>query len=77
MLLACALTSAAAWAAAEVPASALEKTYVARRVIYLLGTLDIDPDHPAPDKSCMAEADADLALRPESPVRCAGTRERF
>lgn len=35
----------------------LEKTYVARRVIYLLGTLDTNPNHPALDKSCMAEAE--------------------
>ncbi len=36
--------------------AALEKAYVARRVIYLLGTQDTNPDHPALDKSCMAEA---------------------
>lgn len=41
--------------AAQQPA-ALEQAYVARRVIYLLGTLDTNPDHPALDKSCMAEA---------------------
>jgi pimeloyl-ACP methyl ester carboxylesterase len=41
----------------EPTAAALEQAYVARRVIYLLGTLDIDPDHPALDKSCMAEAE--------------------
>jgi pimeloyl-ACP methyl ester carboxylesterase len=35
---------------------ALEKSYVARRVIYLLGTRDTNPDHPALDKTCMAEA---------------------
>jgi pimeloyl-ACP methyl ester carboxylesterase len=34
----------------------LERTYVARRVIYLLGTLDTNPEHPALDRSCMAEA---------------------
>lgn len=34
----------------------LEKTYVARRVIYLLGTQDTNPNHAAIDKSCMAEA---------------------
>jgi pimeloyl-ACP methyl ester carboxylesterase len=34
----------------------LEKTYVARHVIYLLGTKDTNPNHPALDKSCMAEA---------------------
>ncbi len=37
--------------------SALEASYVARRVIYLLGTKDTNPDHPALDKSCMAEAE--------------------
>ena len=36
-------------------ASALEKAYVSRRVIYLLGTRDTNPDHPALDKTCMAE----------------------
>ena len=35
----------------------LEKTYVGRRVIYLLGTEDTNPNHPALDKSCMAEAE--------------------
>jgi hypothetical protein len=34
----------------------LEKQYVTRRVIYLLGKLDTNPKHPALDKSCMAEA---------------------
>ncbi|MEN3289582.1 MAG: hypothetical protein V7634_3882 [Bradyrhizobium sp.] len=34
----------------------LEKAYVARHVIYLLGSRDTNPDHPALDKSCMAEA---------------------
>ncbi len=37
--------------------ASLEQTYVARRVIYLLGTLDTNPNHPALDKSCMAEAE--------------------
>jgi len=41
--------------AAPTPA-ALEQRYVEREVIYLLGTLDTNPDHPALDKSCMAEA---------------------
>jgi pimeloyl-ACP methyl ester carboxylesterase len=36
--------------------AALEQAYVARRVIYLLGTLDNDPNHKALDKTCMAEA---------------------
>jgi pimeloyl-ACP methyl ester carboxylesterase len=35
----------------------LEKTYVSRRVIYLLGTKDTNPNHPALDKSCMGEAE--------------------
>ncbi|WP_407156984.1 alpha/beta hydrolase [Bradyrhizobium sp. STM 3557] len=34
----------------------LEKAYAARHVIYLLGTKDTNPNHPALDKSCMAEA---------------------
>jgi pimeloyl-ACP methyl ester carboxylesterase len=34
----------------------LERAYVARQVIYLLGTKDTNPNHPALDKSCMAEA---------------------
>jgi pimeloyl-ACP methyl ester carboxylesterase len=36
--------------------AALEQAYVARRVIYLLGTLDNDPNQAALDKSCAAEA---------------------
>ena len=42
---------------ADATAAALEQAYVARRVIYLFGTLDTDPDHPALDKSCMAESE--------------------
>ena len=34
----------------------LERAYIARNLIYLLGTRDIDPHHPALDKSCMTEA---------------------
>ena len=34
----------------------LEGSYVKREVIYLLGQQDIDPQHPALDKSCAAEA---------------------
>ena len=37
--------------------AALEQRYVARQVIYLLGTRDTNPNHPALDKSCMAEAE--------------------
>lgn len=45
------------------PASdTLEKTYTARRVIYLLGTEDTDPNHPALDKTCMAEAQGPYRL---------------
>jgi len=35
---------------------ALKQTYAKRQVMYLLGTEDINPNHPALDKSCMAEA---------------------
>jgi len=35
---------------------ALEKAYLARRVIYLLGTADNDPDHHVLDKSCKGRA---------------------
>ena len=35
---------------------ASEQRYLTRRVIYLLGGADNDPNHPALDKSCMAEA---------------------
>ena len=44
-----------AYLAAPTPA-ALERSYVARRVIYLLGTNDTNPNHPALDKTCMGEA---------------------
>jgi len=44
-----------AYAAATSP-DELERRYVSRRVIYLLGTRDTNPNHPALDKSCMAEA---------------------
>ena len=44
-----------AYAASETPA-AFEKAYVSRRVIYMLGALDVDPNQPALNKSCMAEA---------------------
>jgi pimeloyl-ACP methyl ester carboxylesterase len=36
--------------------AALEQRYAERDVIYLLGTLDTNPNHPALDRSCMAEA---------------------
>ena len=42
---------------ADATIAALEQAYVARRVVYLLGALDNDPNHPALDKTCMAEAE--------------------
>lgn len=41
---------------ADATPAALEQRYVERDVIYLLGTLDTNPEHPALDKSCMAKA---------------------
>ena len=35
---------------------AIEQRYLTRRVIYMLGGADVDPNHSALDKSCMAEA---------------------
>jgi hypothetical protein len=49
------MTELPAYLAAEDPA-ALEAAYAARDVVYLLGTGDDDPNHPALDKTCMAEA---------------------
>lgn len=43
------------YVAASTPAK-LEQRYVARAVIYLLGTADTNPEQAALDKSCMAEA---------------------
>jgi pimeloyl-ACP methyl ester carboxylesterase len=37
-------------------AEQLEQAYVSRSIIYLLGQQDTDPNHPALDKSCAAEA---------------------
>ncbi|MCK3854042.1 alpha/beta hydrolase [Pseudomonas sp. W2Jun17] len=37
-------------------AQQLEKAYVSRDITYLLGQQDTDPNHPALDKSCEAEA---------------------
>lgn len=42
--------------AARASIPALEQSFAARSVVYLLGTADIDPNHPALDKTCMAEA---------------------
>lgn len=46
------------------PASpaALEQAYLGRDVTYLLGTADTDPNHPALDKTCMAEAQGPYRL---------------
>ena len=44
-----------AYAAKSSPAD-LEKDYARRDVIYLLGAKDTNPNHPALDKSCEAEA---------------------
>jgi hypothetical protein len=43
--------------ARESSPAAYEKTYALRDVIYLLGTGDTDPNHPALDKSCAGEAE--------------------
>lgn len=50
-----------AYAGAATPA-ALEQAYLGRDVIYLLGTADADPNHPALDKTCMAEAQGPYRL---------------
>ncbi len=42
--------------AGDANSTALERSYLARDVIYLLGTADTNPQHPALDRSCMAEA---------------------
>jgi pimeloyl-ACP methyl ester carboxylesterase len=44
------------------PVKALEDAYVQRRVTYLLGQLDTDPNHPVLDKSCPAEAEGPYRL---------------
>ena len=54
---------------AGVAPSALEARYVSRRVTYLLGQADTNPNHPALDKTCAAEA--------EGPYRLARGRAYF
>jgi pimeloyl-ACP methyl ester carboxylesterase len=49
------LTDLPAYAEGQTPAQ-LEDNYVQREIIYLLGQQDIDPNHPALDKSCEANA---------------------
>lgn len=44
-----------AYAEGQTPAL-LEENYVKRDIVYLLGQQDIDPNHPALDKSCEAKA---------------------
>jgi len=45
-----------------VPEAALEARYVSRNVTYLLGQADTNPNHPALDKTCMAEAQGPYRL---------------
>jgi len=49
------LTDLPAYADGQTPAQ-LEANYVQQDIVYLLGQQDIDPNHPALDKSCEAEA---------------------
>jgi hypothetical protein len=47
----------------------LESSYVTRDVVYMLGQRDVNPNHPALDKSCMGEA--------QGPYRLARGRSYF
>ncbi|WP_392891645.1 alpha/beta hydrolase [Pseudomonas migulae] len=49
------LSDLPAYAEGRTPAQ-LEENYVQRDIVYLLGQQDIDPNHPALDKSCEAKA---------------------
>ncbi|KNH19035.1 lipoprotein [Pseudomonas syringae] len=49
------LANLPAYADGQTPAQ-LEENYVKRDIVYLLGQQDIDPNHPALDKSCEAKA---------------------
>jgi pimeloyl-ACP methyl ester carboxylesterase len=40
----------------QVTAARAEATYVTQNIVYLLGTADVDPQHPELDRSCAAEA---------------------
>ncbi len=40
----------------------LQRAYAARRITYLLGTADTDPDHPELDRTCMGEAQGPTRL---------------
>lgn len=44
------------------PAAQLQENYLKREVVYLLGQQDIDPNHPALDKRCEAEAQGPYRL---------------
>ena len=48
--------------AAEANLAAIEQAYAARSVTYLWGGADTDPNHPALDKSCAAEAQGPYRL---------------
>jgi pimeloyl-ACP methyl ester carboxylesterase len=48
--------------ARQLPPQAYEDRYVKRDVVYLLGGLDTDPQHPALDKSCAGEAQGAFRL---------------
>lgn len=49
------------FAAGQTPAQ-LEEHYVKRDIVYLLGQLDIDPEHPALDKGCEAQTQGPYRL---------------
>ena len=48
--------------ATQLSTQAYEDRYVQRDVVYLLGALDVDPDHPALDKSCAGETQGPYRL---------------
>lgn len=48
--------------ASEQKTAPLEQAYMQRDITYLLGAKDIDPNHPALDKSCEAEAQGAFRL---------------
>ncbi|KAB0492634.1 alpha/beta fold hydrolase [Pseudomonas vancouverensis] len=55
------LTDLPAYAEGQTPAQ-LQENYLKRDIVYLLGQQDIDPNHPALDKSCEAEAQGPYRL---------------
>lgn len=48
--------------AGDASPAALERSYLTRDVVYLLGTADTNPHHPALDRSCMGEAQGPYRL---------------